>query len=611
MISRLVSFLFLIALLPFNTGAQVWYDVPNPFPSTPVWPASTNVVGITVTVVPIDGPGIFSGCNTGPFWIGAGNLPNGYKFKFSEPVPRIRVQFTNIGSGEVIRVEANGLPYYVQSGDLNDYIGSCVLSRSAAIGGKIGSLISNSGAQFELDLGVPIDSVVLYHENGLKTGTHFTFSFLGNPKVNLGAPFEDTLMCHGDDIRMAYAAIANFDPTNIFNLELSDANGSFTNPVIIGSYAASDGIGEVKGKIPDNTAMGNKYRLRIASTSPVRISNDNGFDLSINPYPAIEATSNGPVCVGDALTLSATAEVGTLFNWAGPAAFTSTDQQTTITGVTAENEGDYYAVADLFTCKSYDTVRVVIKPLPVISGLTSNTPVCVGDSIVFTAASDKDNTVFNWMGPTIGTLEAKPPMKLANVTEAYSGTYTVTGVANGCTSLPVSTSVAVKPVPAVPSVGNNGPLYMGDEIKLTGSSATPGVTYEWSGPEGFYSTEPNPTVGAAKAKIESTYKLTVIIDGCSASAQTFVRVYDDELFLMYPNPTNGVINLKVNITSSKNIPIDIVNASGQVVQIESGESIAGLMKKTIVLREDLPNGRYFIRIVEGKHTEKIKFEINR
>ncbi len=95
------------------------------------------------------------------------------------------------------------------------------------------------------------------------------------------------------------------------------------------------------------------------------------------------------------------------------------------------------------------------------------------------------------------------------------GTYTllVTNTSNGCTA---EQSAQVTQDIAVPDVAvTEGVLTCtAPDLVLTGSSATPGVTYLWAGPGGFNATSPQPTV-----TVPGAYVLTVTApNGCTNQA---------------------------------------------------------------------------------------------
>jgi fibronectin type 3 domain-containing protein len=75
-----------------------------------------------------------------------------------------------------------------------------------------------------------------------------------------------------------------------------------------------------------------------------------------------------------------------------------------------------------------------------------------------------------------------------------------------------------------PTAGNNGPVCSGSTLSLTASTVA-GATYSWTGPNGFVSTDQNPSIPNADTNAIGIYDVTVTVDGCtSAPASTVVIV---------------------------------------------------------------------------------------
>ncbi len=105
--------------------------------------------------------------------------------------------------------------------------------------------------------------------------------------------------CAGDsiDTQVAVESLTNarFNDSNVFTVQLSDSAGSFANPVNIGSLqsTSSAAIGSI---IPENSTAGTAYRIRVISTSPSLISDDNGSDLTISELPEAIILGNKTAC---------------------------------------------------------------------------------------------------------------------------------------------------------------------------------------------------------------------------------------------------------------------------------------------------------------------------
>lgn len=101
-----------------------------------------------------------------------------------------------------------------------------------------------------------------------------------NGGLTVDTSFKDTVLCAGKSFSIDVDAKKTYNSNNVFSAELSDANGSFASPVIIGTLT-SQTSGTISCFIPANTPVGNGYRIRIIASSPQETSDNNGFNISI------------------------------------------------------------------------------------------------------------------------------------------------------------------------------------------------------------------------------------------------------------------------------------------------------------------------------------------
>lgn len=139
--------------------------------------------------------------------------------------------------------------------------------------------------------------------------------------------FTDTTLCAGDTIRVPYFVndTGFFQSNNQIRLQLSNASGSFANPITIGTKTSKQSD-TIVGVIPSSTIAGTGYRLRITSTNGADTSLDNGRNVGIGTVVPAKpvANNNGPLCANDTLQLSASSTTsGVSYRWRGPNNFTS------------------------------------------------------------------------------------------------------------------------------------------------------------------------------------------------------------------------------------------------------------------------------------------------
>ncbi len=210
------------------------------------------------------------------------------------------------------------------------------------------------------------------------------------------------------------------------------------------------------------------------------------------PIPTPVAGSNSPLCEGDTLYLTSSLIPGATYNWTGPNGFSSTQQNPSLPNVTLAAAGFYYVTAIVNGCSSNpDSVNLVVNSAPSAPVATSSSPVCEGDTL-YLFASTIPGATYSWSGPNGFSSAVQNPF-IPAITIAGTGTYSVTAIVNGCSSVsPGNTTVVVNATPAQPIVGSNSPVCEGGTLNLT-ASFVPG-TYAWTGPNSFSSSQQNPSI---------------------------------------------------------------------------------------------------------------------
>lgn len=232
------------------------------------------------------------------------------------------------------------------------------------------------------------------------------------------------------------------------------------------------------------------------------------LDTSIPNANAIGAILT---CSQTTVTIQASSTTpGVNFAWAGPGGFTSTQTNPTVTlagtyvlTVTAPNGCTSTASAIV----SANTTAPTATATSSGALLTCNQP-----TATIQGNSTTSGATFAWTGPGGFTSTQQNP------TVTLAGTYVLTVTApNGCTS--TSSTVVSLDVTAPNAVANGATLTCNQLTAIIqGSSTTPGVTFAWTGPGGFISTQQNPGV-----TLPGTYTLTVTgTNGCISTASATV-----------------------------------------------------------------------------------------
>jgi len=339
-------------------------------------------------------------------------------------------------------------------------------------------------------------------------------------------PLNTLTICPGDTLHAYYAVNKRFQMGNTFLAELSSTTGSFaTGTMIIGSFT-SDTNGRIICNIPYNITAGNNYRIRVTADKPVRNSPDNGTDIIIKPRPAI-SPSAVTVCRNNIITLNAhSTTLGASVTWNGPLSYTGSGSPITIPGAQVNMSGKYYVTATLNGCRSYDSAVVKVNPKP-IAALTTNTPVCLGDTMRLN---------LNWQPATTNLLKFPNGTVITNnssysalgVSNMHAGTYMlVVKDTNNCVDTNYQ-NFTVKPLPDTPGISSNSPICTGKKLQL---SAWPGTTtnasFIWTGPGGYTSASPTPFINNATVTNAGIYVLRTFYNGCySAPVQDTISIVD-------------------------------------------------------------------------------------
>lgn len=135
-----------------------------------------------------------------------------------------------------------------------------------------------------------VDDIKVY--NRALTASEIMTTCNGKP-IAIDTTFIDSLLCIGKAFNLDFVTNLTFNSNNVFTAELSDANGSFATPTAIGTLTAQTS-GTIPCFIPGNTPSGTGYRVRVSASSPVEVSNDNGFNISLQTavIPTVLITSS-------------------------------------------------------------------------------------------------------------------------------------------------------------------------------------------------------------------------------------------------------------------------------------------------------------------------------
>ncbi|MBW7912791.1 MAG: gliding motility-associated C-terminal domain-containing protein [Taibaiella sp.] len=359
------------------------------------------------------------------------------------------------------------------------------------------------GPSFPYNFAGAIDDIALYNRalTATEVDSYCTYApLIGNTDtvVYINKPLNKTAFCPGDTVHINYKVTFPFRLNNTFTAQLSNAAGSFTSPVNIGSLVYNnDSV--IICTIPANTTPGTGYRVRIVGSAPGDTSANNGVNLTVHPVPTPAISHNSPVCIGDTIQLIAN-YTGATFSWTGPGGYTSGTASVNRPNATAAMSGTYTVVTMANGCRDTSSIPVTVDASPAIS-ITATDSLCALDTLFLTANSVPPANSYSWKSPVSSANTQQ--WIIPNMQAVQRGWYVVTATSiNGCSSKD-SVKIHVSEIP----------LELGDSFLLCNLTNRltlniPGASYLW---------QDSSTGNEYHITQSGTYYVTVNLNGCTKS----------------------------------------------------------------------------------------------
>ena len=265
------------------------------------------------------------------------------------------------------------------------------------------------------------------------------------------------------------------------------------------------------------------------------------FTITVNPTATVTSASSSTICNNTTPNYTITSVVaGITYSWsrysvAGLSNAAVTGQSSNpITEILTNTSNAPVNVTYVITPTANGCTGTVfsyvltVNPSPAVTSDSVNI-ICSEDVQNYTITSDVDGSAYSWSRASVaGISNAGVTGQFANpITEALTNTtigvvnvkYTILPNINSCTGTPFTYTVTVNPKPATPAIGSNSPVCTGNDLNLN-ITTTEGATYSWTGPNGFSSTLPNPTIASTTLAAAGTYLVNVTLNGCSSTAGT-------------------------------------------------------------------------------------------
>ena len=321
-----------------------------------------------------------------------------------------------------------------------------------------------------------------------------------------------------------------------------------TNRIIINQTTINSSSNKVQG-LEDATGSASSFAItgrnndvNWSVSNETRIFTPNSFNISWSP----------------ATNLSAANIPNPVF---GPAAAGSYPYTVTATNPTTN-------------CATSSTITVNVNPAlaPGQANITGNLFYCGTGSTTLTANATGGGSPYSyaWTNPNnaaAGTSQT--------VTANIAGTWSVT-ITDACGGT-ATASVNVEARPQPTASASASPACTGSSITLTGTTDI-GTSFQWTGPNGFTSTDQNPTIASASSANSGVYTFVASLNGCSTTATVNVTVFDPPAIAsVTATPPSVCTGLNSQLNASANsapyvlVPVGFAPVTGTGTSPVSGD----------------------------------------
>ena len=452
-------------------------------------------------------------------------------------VPGLKVVWYNAATGDtivsnpILQTADSTVTYYAESLDTTTLCRSLIRTAvKLTLSSTSASAASNSPLALGQDLHLKGGPEVTGYSFSWSDPKGFTFSTMDVTIPNITASAAGWYKLTVTD----QSGCSSTDSTQV---KINMATADYQRPVCIGgtlylsggpdnmaaySWFGPDGFASTEQNPAINNVTVYKtgvYTLTV--TDKNGLSSSDTVSVSFKPLPIPIADTNSPVCPGGTLNLNAGPNGMTSYVWTDPGG--------------AQHVGKSYSVPDYnppapekFTltivdwngCEATDTITTTIfRPKA-----SSNSPLCTGDTLRL-RGDPNGMASYRWSGPNGFSSNLQSPTLTGATAANATGAYTLTvSDQSGCVSS-VTTNVSFNtPPPPATITPNMNPICEGVNLILTGGPS--GMTkYEWTGPNGFTSSDQAPQITNVSMANAGKYSLRVTnATGCTSYVETTIVV---------------------------------------------------------------------------------------
>lgn len=233
-------------------------------------------------------------------------------------------------------------------------------------------------------------------------------------------------MCSGESFSLSYHRTGSFVTGNVFQAQISDKNGSFASPTVLGALT-SNTSGIISCQLPSHFPTGFRYRMRIVSTNPVVTGVVSLDSLYINDRPnAPKITGDSNVNVNVPNIYSVPLEGGSSWKWTADSGSVSAVKNIATINWSKIGTARRVRVTETskFGCEGdMGTTLVNVFALSIDSVRISNSVLCPGRPTSVTAiingAFKPNNTFTAQLSNNLGSFAV--PVNIGSLVDSFVG----------------------------------------------------------------------------------------------------------------------------------------------------------------------------------------------
>ncbi len=334
-------------------------------------------------------------------------------------------------------------------------------------------------------------------------------------------------------------SISSADPTTCGSTGYIILNGLVANRNFTATYSMNGGSPVTVTISSGSTGVALIVGLAPGVYSNISVTKDNCQSNIVGPLtisdpptpPAPTASSNGPVCQGATLQLSASGITGSHYEWSGPNGYSDTTWNPTVTNnMQSTDTGTYSVTQRVAGCVSpAATVSVAMSTVPAAPGVISgNNAPCVGVAYAYSVSPVATGSSYVWTIPSGSGWGGSSAASSISVTAGASAGNLSVAAVNACgTGASATVTLSPNSSPSTPTVVN------GQTTICNGSTAyyyvpvvSNATSYTWNLPTGWTGTGfPTASIFATSGATSGTISVTADnVCGSSAAATLPVTV---------------------------------------------------------------------------------------